>query len=38
MAVTKFGIGKWKELEASNCLPGKQTMQCYLMLQRLLGQ
>jgi|LauGreDrversion4_2_1035121.scaffolds.fasta_scaffold337207_1 hypothetical protein len=23
LAVTKFGIGRWKELEASKCLPGK---------------
>lgn len=37
-AVMKFGIGKWKELKNSAILPTKHVRECYLQLQRLLGQ
>lgn len=38
MAVMKFGVGRWKKLEESGVLPGKFIQQCYLQLQRCLGQ
>ena len=34
----KYGVGRWKKLQASKVLPGKSIMQCYLMTQHLLGQ
>ncbi|SAM06881.1 hypothetical protein [Absidia glauca] len=37
-AVMKFGVGDWKAIFESNCLPGKTNAQMNLQLQRLLGQ
>jgi hypothetical protein len=37
-ALMKFGIGNWKEVIESGCLPGKTNAQMNLQLQRLLGQ
>jgi hypothetical protein len=34
----KFGVGDWKAIFESNCLPGKTNAQMNLQLQRLLGQ
>jgi len=38
VALMKFGIGKWKRIKKSNCLPGKTIAQMNLQTQRLLGQ
>lgn len=38
MALMKFGVGKWKKIVKSNCLPGKSVGQIYMQTQRLLGQ
>ena len=38
VALMKFGIGKWKRIKRSNCLPGKTIAQMNLQTQRLLGQ
>lgn len=37
IALMKFGVGKWKAIEASGCLPTKTIGQMYLQAQRLLG-
>lgn len=37
-ALVKFGIGNWKQVLDSGCLPGKTNAQMNLQLQRLLGQ
>lgn len=37
-ALQKFGIGKWKRIMQSNCLPGKSIGQIYMQTQRLIGQ
>ncbi|KAJ1542748.1 hypothetical protein HK096_009103 [Nowakowskiella sp. JEL0078] len=37
-ALTRFGVGNWKHIVASNCLPGKTIAQLNLQTQRLLGQ
>ncbi len=37
-ALIKFGIGNWKDIMESGCLPGKTNSQMNLQLQRLLGQ
>lgn len=34
----KFGVGKWKKILKSNCLPGKSVGQIYMQTQRILGQ
>ena len=34
----KFGVGRWKALERAQVLPGKFVQQCYLQLQRIMGQ
>jgi len=34
----KFGVGKWKDIERSDCLPTKTIAQMYLQAQRLVGQ
>lgn len=33
-----FGVGRWKKIVKSNCLPGKSVGQIYMQTQRLLGQ
>lgn len=38
IALMKFGIGKWRKILKSNCLPGKTIAQMNLQTQRLLGQ
>jgi len=38
IALMKFGVGKWKRIKRSNCLPGKTIAQMNLQTQRLLGQ
>ncbi len=38
IALMKFGIGKWKKIKKSNCIPGKTIAQMNLQTQRLLGQ
>jgi hypothetical protein len=38
LALTKHGIGNWKEVLESGCLPGKTCAQLNLQLQRLIGQ
>ena len=38
LALQKFGIGRWKRIIESNCLPGKQIGQIYLQTQRIMGQ
>ena len=38
IALMKFGIGKWKKIQASGCLPSKTISQMNLQTQRLLGQ
>jgi len=38
IALMKFGVGKWKAIEDSGCLPTKTIGQMYLQAQRLLGQ
>jgi hypothetical protein len=37
-ALIKFGIGNWKSIVESGCLPGKHPAQLNLQAQRLLGQ
>ncbi|KRX04843.1 hypothetical protein PPERSA_06477 [Pseudocohnilembus persalinus] len=37
-ALNIFGIGKWRQIIDSNCLPGKQIGQIYMQTQRLIGQ
>ncbi|KAJ3128781.1 hypothetical protein HK098_003547 [Nowakowskiella sp. JEL0407] len=37
-ALTHFGVGCWKDIIASKCLPGKTIAQLNLQTQRLLGQ
>ncbi len=38
IALMKYGIGKWRRIQKSNCLPGKTIAQMNLQTQRLLGQ
>ncbi len=38
IALMKYGIGKWKRIKRTNCLPGKTIAQMNLQTQRLLGQ
>jgi len=38
LAIQKFGIGKWRKIVNSKCLPGKSIGQIYMQTQRLLGQ
>lgn len=38
LALQKFGIGRWKRIIDSICLPGKQIGQIYLQTQRIMGQ
>ncbi|CAD8067022.1 unnamed protein product [Paramecium sonneborni] len=38
LALMKFGIGKWRKIINSECLPGKSIGQIYMQTQRLLGQ
>ena len=38
ICLIKFGLGRWTKLEKSNCLPSKNTQQCYLQCQRMMGQ
>ncbi len=38
IALKKYGIGKWKRIKRTNCLPGKTIAQMNLQTQRLLGQ
>lgn len=38
IALTKFGIGKWKLIKSSGCLPGKTISQMNIQTQKLLGQ
>ncbi|KAL3895305.1 MAG: hypothetical protein SGCHY_004782 [Lobulomycetales sp.] len=38
LALIKFGIGNWKQIVESGCLPGKHPAQLNLQAQRLLGQ
>ena len=38
MAIMKFGVGRWKEIIDSGCLPGKTPSQLSLQCQRLIGQ
>jgi hypothetical protein len=37
-AILKFGVGNWKDVLASGCLPGKTNAQINLQLQRMIGQ
>lgn len=37
LALMKFGIGKWRKIINSECLPGKSIGQIYMQTQRLLG-
>ncbi|KAI8842998.1 hypothetical protein BC829DRAFT_298782 [Chytridium lagenaria] len=37
-ALIRFGVGNWKEIADSGCLPGKSISQLNLQTQRLLGQ
>jgi len=37
-ALMKFGIGRWRKIIESECLPGKSIGQIYLQTQRLMGQ
>lgn len=37
-AIQRFGVGKWKKIINSKCLPGKSIGQIYMQTQRLLGQ
>ncbi|KAJ3297397.1 hypothetical protein HDU79_003744 [Rhizoclosmatium sp. JEL0117] len=34
----KFGVGNWRAILDSGCLPGKNPAQMYLQTQRVLGQ
>ena len=38
LALGKFGIGKWRRILDSKCLPGKSIGQIYMQTQRLVGQ
>eukprot|EP00959_Pyramimonas_sp_CCMP1952_P178650 3734178-Pyramimonas_sp.AAC.1 len=38
LALMKFGVGQWKEIVESGCLPGKLIQQLNGQTQRLLGQ
>lgn len=38
LALKKFGVGKWKKILQSKCLPGKSIGQIYMQTQRLLGK
>lgn len=38
LALQKFGIGRWKQIIQSECLPGKSVGQIYLQTQRIMGQ
>lgn len=38
LALQKFGIGKWKSIIKSGCLPKKSIGQIYLQTQKLIGQ
>ena len=38
LALMKFGVGKWKEIVESECLPGKLIQQLNGQTQRLMGQ
>jgi len=38
IALMKFGVGKWKKIQRSGCLPTKTISQMNLQTQRLLGQ
>lgn len=38
LALMKFGIGKWRLILKSKCLPGKSIGQIYMQTQRLIGQ
>lgn len=38
LALIKYGVGRWKEIIESGCLPGKNPSQLSLQCQRLLGQ
>ena len=38
VALMKFGIGQWKAIMKSQCLPGKTSSQLSSQTQRLLGQ
>lgn len=38
LALQKFGIGKWRSIVNSECLPDKSIGQIYIQTQRLLGQ
>lgn len=37
-ALMKFGVGNWKDIVESGCLPGKNPAQLNLQTQRMLGQ
>ncbi|RKO94540.1 hypothetical protein BDK51DRAFT_28602, partial [Blyttiomyces helicus] len=37
-ALTRFGIGNWKDIMEYGCLPGKTNAQLNLQTQKLLGQ
>ena len=37
LLLMKFGIGKWKKIIKTGCLPSKTTSQMNLQTQRLLG-
>eukprot|EP01017_Pseudomicrothorax_dubius_P049554 TRINITY_DN9229_c0_g3_i1.p1 TRINITY_DN9229_c0_g3~~TRINITY_DN9229_c0_g3_i1.p1 ORF type:complete len:213 (-),score=38.03 TRINITY_DN9229_c0_g3_i1:23-661(-) len=37
-ALQRFGVGRWKKIINSRCLPGKTIGQIYMQTQRLLGQ
>ncbi|KAJ3112415.1 hypothetical protein HK100_002346 [Physocladia obscura] len=37
-ALMKFGVGNWRVILDSGCLPGKNPAQMYLQTQRILGQ
>jgi hypothetical protein len=38
LALQKFGVGKWRRIVKSKCLPGKSIGQIYMQTQRLVGQ
>jgi len=38
LALQKFGVGRWKRIIESECLPGKSIGQIYLQTQRIMGQ
>ena len=38
LAIMKFGVGRWKEIMESGCLPGKNPSQLSLQCQRIMGQ